>query len=315
MLLLRTFMLMRTRRTYLTGITGTIIASIAGCLGSSSEEARDDYNDAIDLLHENDELLSNFAESDEIPDDFNAEEIKRRADSAEEKLDAAEEEASDEDQELIENARKYSEYQREAAEYNALLVEFNNCFKTVDAYIEADRFDAASNQAGECQDILSEVQQQLEATTNAHADVDPDLFGEDGDLEYADQDDQLQLQQNGLETLDQFIEGFQTFIAGSNLFIEGLEYYDEEQFGRAEDRIRESTKEFETSEETLGLLEVDPDTPEQFKPDIIEMHCYSESFLEASEYYADSAAAAEKGNWEQAEEYASEGETALEQCE
>lgn len=306
---------METRRTYLIGISGTVITSIAGCLGSSSNEAEDNYDDAVDLLDENDELLNDFAESEEMPDDFSAEEVKRRVSSAEEKLDAADGEVSNENQELVENARKYAEYQREAAEYNSLLVEFNGCLDTVEAYIGADRFSAASDQTEDCQETLSEAQQQLEATTNAYADIDSNLFVESGDLEYADQDDRLQLEKSELDTLDPFLDGFQKFIAGSDLFIEGLDYYDAQQFGLAEERIRESNDKLETSEETLALIEADPDTPEQFKPDVIEMHCYADSFLEASEHYADSSAAAARRDWNQAEEYAEDGESALDRCE
>ena len=306
---------MQTRRSFVITASSLSCLSLAGCLGSDeSEDAEQSYEDALSLLDENAASLDEFGDYDEIPEQFDDEEIKQRADSADEKLDEAESGISDDDQELVENARAVAAYQRTAADYSALVVDFGRCFDTVDAYVNADRFEAANDELDECQDLLAEIQDQYEAVDDRHSEIDSDLIEDDAKLEYEQLETNLQVHGAELDALDRFVDGFEQFMDGAVVVFEAFEYFDTEAYSSAEPKFRTAEDNFEQSEETLALLEADPDTPRQFESDIIEFHCYAESFYEASGHYAESAAAATEGDWNRAEQYAIEGDAALDQC-
>lgn len=306
---------MQTRRSFVITASSLSCLSIAGCLGSSeSEDAEQSYEDALSLLDENAASLDEFGDYDEIPEEFDDEEIKQRADLADEKLDDAESGISDDDQELVENARAVAAYQRAAADYCSLVVDFGRCFDTIDAYVGADRFEAANDELDECQDLLAEVQDQYGTVDDRHSEIDSDLIEDDAKLEYEQFETGLQVHGAELDALDRFVDGFQQFMDGAVVVFEAFEHFDTEAYGSAEPKFRTAKDDFEQSEETLALLEADPDTPQQFKSDIIEFHCYAESFYETSGYYAESAAAAANDDWDRAEQYAIEGDAALDQC-
>lgn len=306
---------MQTRRSLLATVSGLSFMSIAGCLaGDDSNDSKEGYEDALALLEENKKSLDEFAEAEETPDSFNEQDIKRRADAVDEKLDEAEKGAADEDQAIIDNARSIADYQREAAEYNSLFVEFNNCFDTVDAYMTAERFEAANDELDHCKEVFGDIQDQFEDVEGAYSDIDQDLVTENAKLNYDRLGDNLQVTGEELEALDRFLDGFDQFLDGADVIFKALDNFENEEFDAAEPKFKTAESKFEKSEETLALLEADPNTPEQFKPDIIEFHCYTEAFYEASGYYADSAAAAADRNWDEAEELATKADEALNQC-
>lgn len=307
---------MQNRRSFLITVSSLSFGSVAGCLESENGEgAEQSYEDALVHLDQNAETLDEFAGKDDIPDEFNDGEIHRRADSAEEHLAEAEDAAADDQQDHIQNAQAISQYHRSAADYNALLVEFNNCFDTVDAYTEADRFEAANDELATCRETYEDVKEQHDTVESTHSEIDPDLADEEAQLEHEKISANLQIDGEELETMDAFLRGLQQFMEGSVTIFQAFESYTEENFDDAERQFRAAEEEFDESETTFALLEADPDTPQQIKPDVIELHCSADAFHEASEHYADSVTEASNKNWNQADQYAKEGETALDKCE
>lgn len=307
---------MQTRRSLLVTTSTATCWVLAGCLGDDSGgNSEETYDEAVSYLEENAGTLDEFAERDGIPDQFAASTVEDRADLAEEKLDEFEDGASDEQQERVVNARAIATYQREAAEYNGMLVEFDNCLDTVDAYVDAGRFEATSDELSACRDTFDDITNQLDRVESAHGEIDPSLVEDESELEYERNEVELQLARVELDALDRFIEGFTQFIGGTEAMVGGFESYEDENFGSAATQFETAEGQFEESEETLALLEADPDTPQQLKPDVVEFHCAADAFYTATGHYADAARAAANRNWATSDDRFEDGNAALEQCE
>lgn len=306
---------MQTRRSVLVTTSTVTCSVLAGCLGDDGGNSEEAYDEAVSYLEENAETLDEFAERDEIPDQFAASTVENRADLAEEKLDEFEDGASDEQQERVDNARAITTYQREVAEFNGMLVEFDNCLDTVNAYVDAERFEAANGELSACRDTFDDISNQLDRVESAHGAIDPSLVEDESELEYEQNEVELQVARAELDVLDRFIEGFAQFMEGTEAMVGGFESYEDENFGTAATQFETAEGQFEESEETLALLEADPDTPQQLQPDVVEFHCAAEAFYTASGHYVDAASAAADRNWAASEDSFEDGNAALERCE
>lgn len=298
----------------------------AGCLGSSSdgddeseqeddEDAQEEYDAALNLLKKNADDLDEFAESEETPNSFDEATIDSRADKVDEKLDAAEKSVAEDQQAKIENARNVAAYQREMANYNSHLVEFNNCFDTVDSYINSDRWEDANDHFNECTSALNDTQGQLQTVKSAHDDIDPDLLGDEDQIDYQSIDESLQTEESDLEFLSEFLRGLDQFLDGIPQMLSALEMFDNEEFTQAESEFAGAKTTFYASEDTFERLENDSDTPSRFSSDVIELRCQTSAMAEASEHFEASSAAAANENWNEADTRYTQGEEALNQCE
>lgn len=302
---------MHNRRSVLLSVASLAAVGSGGCTDSEQEA----FEEATSLLEQNAETLNTFAERDDVPEQFDAETIKSRADLADEHLDEAEQGMGGEDAELVEYSKGVADYQREAADYNTLLVEFNNCLDTVNSYTDSERFEDADQELDTCDNVLRDVERQLNAVEEAHSALDPNVVDDTEQLQHDRISSSLQVERQGIQLLNQFIDSFQTFMTGSVTFFEALELYQNEKFDRSETQFGVAATDFADSERTLDDLESDDETPEQYRSDIIEFNCYAKSLREASEKFRDSARALQNGNYQQAEADAEEANKALDRCE
>lgn len=292
-------------------VAGAIGASIAGCLGDDGEE---EYEDAIELLEENQETLDSFAEQDDVPDSFDEGQVIRRVERAEEFLDEAEEAGDDELADYVANARAVADYQRNAATYNALWVDLSACFSSVGVLLQSERWTDAATELDDCTETIDELRRTLDDADAARNEIDPDLLDDDGQLVLEDIDATLQREENALDAIEAFADGIDPLLSGLPTMFEGLTAYENEQWQSAETDFSSARDEFTASESTLAQLEDDPDLPPEMQADVIELRCIADSFSRAADHFASSAAAADRGDWEEAQRRSEEGEAALDEC-
>lgn len=311
------------RRRFVVSITTCAATAVAGCTGgdgedgsTDSERAAEHYEAAIGYLEENADRLDEFAEAEEVPTSFDADAIERRADRADEELDEAERYTTDDHRPYVANARNVAAYQREAATYNELLVDLENCWDTVDSYIETDRWDDAADHFDECQDIVDELRSQFAETRDAFEEMDADLLEEgEGRLTYDEYRDEIALEEAELDVLVELMAGFDAFLDGVSSVLDGLESFQAERFSDARAAFEAGRRPLHSSADTFQRLEEDPETPDDVVPDMIELYCWADAFATATDHFVDAAAAAEREDWNAAEEAMAAGSDELGRCE
>lgn len=294
---------------------GSLLAGCAG-IGDSNGGGTDvgaRIDEAIEFLVENDEELDEL-DGDDPPDSFDATSMHDRADDAEAALDEGEGDASDEQQETIDVLRATATFQREAGDYGERWVEFDNCLDTVDAYVGNEEWQAASDEFGRCNGVLDDLSDQLQATIDALDAVDTDRLASEADIEYDDPDEELWLVAEELDALGEYLDGLERFVAGVAHFVDGQEEIEAENWGTAASIYEDARTDFEASATTMRDLEDDPDTPGQFRSDVVELRCSAEAFTDASDEMVLGANDADRGNYTSAEEHFQAADQAADRC-
>ncbi|AGB15576.1 hypothetical protein Halru_0957 [Halovivax ruber XH-70] len=297
-------------------IVAGVTASAAGCLtdGEQANNSAEEYNSAVDLLKQNSEVFNEYGSQEELPDSFNKEEIHRRVNSAEQHLDEAKSGADDELSAKIDNAEAIAKYQRKAASYNALLVDQKHCMDSFGSLSSAERWEDANKKIKECVSGFDETEKALTETQSAYNDIDQELLDEEGRLEVEDLGDELQFEEETLNVVGELINSFDLFAEGMPVLMGGFEDYEAENWHSSQEKFEEARDTFAQSEGRLSELENDPDLPASFESDVVETRCYVDALREGTDYWAKSAAAANRRNWNDAEYYAQEGNTAFDRC-
>lgn len=302
------------RQVIVTAAVGGAGGVLAGCLGDD-DDGTEEYDTAVELLEENSEELAVVADSDEVPDSFDKEEVIERAERAEEHLTNAEDAADDDELEaLIENAQAAADHQRAVARYNGYRAEFDACFETIDSLIDAERWDDAQDEFGECTDVFSDLKRELDEVESTLAAVDPELLEEDGAFELSTAQADIEEEQRLVAALETFFEGFDEYLGGVPTMLDALEAFENERWQRAEADFEDARTAFAASESTFSRLEDDPETPAEIRPDVIDLQCIADAFYTAADHFVAASAAAQRGDWETANERAEEGGEALEAC-
>lgn len=299
---------------------------LAGCTGfGQGDGGSDDQNDgdetdpseridvAIEALEANDDEFDVLEDDDEA-DSFDATSIEERADDAETALDEAEANASSEQQTTIETLRATATFQREAGEYGELEVEFQHCLDAVDAYVENDEWQSAADELGDCNETLSQLNDQYDDTASALEDVDTEQLSSDTDIEYEEPTEELWLVADEFDAIEAYLDGLGQFIDGVAHWEEADGYIDQENWTAAASAFDDGGVDFQASASTLQALEDNPDTPGDIQPDVIELRCSADAFDTASDEMAKGCTDADAGRFGEAEDHFDAADQAIESC-
>lgn len=332
-----------TRRQWLALCAGTT-ASLAGCLGDDEEpgddepeepgdgrddeedepgddhdededgeeEARERYDEAVSELVANAETLDRLTAEDTDPTGSDVDGIERRLEDAEAALDEADEAADDALEAELDAARDVVALQQALARYYREVVGFENTLETGLAYWETLELDRATEEFEQAQDDVWEAIDRLEAARDVHAEmthgvVEAERLDYSGEFwEHVNPDSVAEV-----EVLEEFLVGLQQFTTTLDLTLDGFDAFEQEEYAQASERFESAEDEVDATLGTFREIEDDPETPDEFRPDVIELRGEVEAWQEALDYYAAAASAGEEGEFQEAEELFRAGNEAL----
>lgn len=296
------------RRGVLTAAGGAIVATLAGCVSSGGT---DEYNSAIELLNENADRFDDLEGESYFDDSVDEDAIHRRADRADEYLDEATAEADADLMNHVDNARAIADFQRHHATADVLLSEYYHCIDANTSLLDAGRFDDAIEKHGVCSSTLEDARDAIRATRAAHESIDPELT-EEGQLSHDDFKSDINELESWLDILEEWMDALGHSISGLKSLTDAIDEYEDENWSTAKSKFDDARDEFTLAQNTLEDLEEDDDLPSELQSDTIEFHCITSNYQEAMGLLADSAAAADRGDWHAAEEYGDEAVEAME---
>jgi len=268
------------------------------------EAARDDLDEAFDRMGEEADVAFELEPGNPI----NTSAIESSIENAEAALDGFDEENADEEQlAAYESLRAITEF---AKAFFDVILEFESAFEAYDtaiSYEENNRYNDAVSQ-------LEVALEHFENAVDLLADADEawgDVEGTDSEteLDIADTKDELDQLTEIADAYVLLTEGAIYFDTGYELYFEALDQYEQEQYAESASTFAEATIEFGDAADLFRSGETEVSS--SFRDTFINMTCYSESLLESSELFEESADAADDGDLQTAEDRAIEAEEAL----
>ena len=315
------------RRQLLTSTSAGVTMALAGCLSSESgtdgsdggddpepegsesnaealEEASDDLEEAFDRIEE--EVDVSFQANSVDP--INTSAIENSIENAEDALDEFEEEEADEEQlAAYDSLRATAEF---AKAFFDVILEYESAidaFDTAISYENNGRYNDAVSQLETALTHFENASDLLEDAQSSWEEIE--AIDSDEELDIADTKDELDQLANTTDAYVLFTEAGIEFDTGYAFYLEALDQYEQEQYGESASTFGEAAIEFENAADQYRSAETEVSS--SLQSTFINMTCYSESLLESSELFEESAEAADDGRYQTANDRAAEAEEAL----
>lgn len=300
------------RKFVISGIAGMVSVSIAGCL---EEPGEDDVEATMNLLDENFETFEDIDDRDGPPDAGQIETIENRLSQAESHLETAAEVAEDDD---IITAITLGEatvsFQRALIEILSGFAEFEPGIETFDAYMDAERFDEAIDQAQDLQLLLEEINAAVDDAKSAINDIDEVQLDPEDLMEVTITRSQIEQISDEISALQKLVAGLDDLAFGLQALLSGFELLEAEDLDSAYSEFVDAEQKFEDLEIRYSELEEDPDLPSHMQSDVIEISCISGAMHEAAVLAIEGVEAAQEEDWETFDQRFDQVGEAMDRC-
>lgn len=301
---------MYTRRAYLAGSAVVFGASLSGCLRDAGAEA---YESALEPLEANEQQLKPYLDSGEVPDGFDGERVRERADEADRHLDEAADHWGEEDQPKIEAARTVVDLHRAVADAGESQVAYQNCVEPALRNWHHQQFEEARDGIAGCGADLDRFVMAIGAIeSHGSADAAP-LEEVDSPLVFHSSD-QYPFDTDSVTAIEAFQDGLEQFLVGAVDGNAGRVAWHQSEWETALDHLEPAVEKFEQADQSLGGIESGPALPPKVEHWLAEFSCYADNHLEATELFVESAEAAQNEDFDTAESKGEEAQDVLEPC-
>lgn len=289
------------KRGALIGVAASTVG-IAGCL---EQEGAEEVEQALDLLDENNEMLEDYDDfEDDLPSDPELDGFETRIDEAEAELDQADAVAEDEDiRDAIELGYGLVALQRDLHALMEAWVHLDATFETFDAHMAHEQNEEAleavkdmEQYAGEANDAVSDAKDSLEALDHDELDATEQVELDVTAAEFDEFDQEL-------DVMEEIIGGLERMVTGLIALEDGLDALEDEDFDAANEHVDEAETEFAVVSADFEELRDDPDLPAHMEGDIVDLAADADSLHAGIEHFSDAVAAAERGDWAEAEDH------------
>lgn len=294
------------------------IAGLAGCLGDETDETATRLETAqSELEAANDDLST---EADRFGRatlegggvDVRTDSVETHLDAASSALDRAEETASEDVQANVDVLRDLVSFLRDFVELLDLVAAGHSALATAFTYFGSERYDDAVDELDSATTSFEDAQSTVESARSRADAVDTDQLEDANDADVEELHAHLDRLDDQLGTYLAVADGFRDFSLGMQQFQSGTSRLDEERFGPAEAAYLDAADRFSDAEAAFRAEE--EESPENVRSAVIELTCVAEAIGDASEHFANAAAALDRGDSSEAEEQSSLGEEAADRC-
>ena len=276
---------------------------MAGCTGDSedTEAAKAEFEQAADYIEENATMREEFRKAvslsslESVPE-FDHRSYKNNIERARGHVDEAEAAAPETYTDRISYYRGMLNYQAEIGRANNLIQQYLECMATVESMLSAERWEDAASHHPNCVDTLRDIESQLETTLEHLDTIERQELSENAQFEHDVRAENITIAQDELPPLFDFHEGYQLFLDGATAYFAAATSFENEDtaaakrgFSRAEGRFADAANIYED-------LETADNLPDGFRPNIIDIRCYSSAFEESTRHWYNAVEAYENGN-------------------
>lgn len=271
----------------------------------NGEEMGESFQEAIDLLVQNADRLAELAGDGGEPAQEDVDELETQLSDAESALDEAEGSAG---QNRIDAARETVDIQRELIGYQSLAVDWDDSFNTALAYYDNDEYDRTDAELENAMSIVEDIETQIETAQTTLEEADTSALDESS-LQY----DSEVWEYVGVDSWDEydaiasFTRGYRQFAQMVGNTVEGENRYLSEEYQQAENLFGTALGAGQNALTQFESAENNPGTPEDLRPNVIELRGLAEDWLAAIERFEEAAVVAQTGDIEEAEAIYQEG--------